>query len=769
MLNVEGKKRMSQQEENHKRIDAVGGTYITGNVNTGGGDFVGRDKIVMPDPGVAALRQVGAAPGDFTGREGELAELCEAAARGQAVVIVRGLGGVGKTTLAQALVGRMRERYADAQLFVDLHGSRKGEALTVEAALAQVIRAFYPTARLPEGRGELEGLYRSVLSGKKAVVVLDDAADAAQVAGLLPPEGCLLVVTSRRHFGLPGMKALNLEELGEGEAMELVGKIAGRLGEEERRAVTRACGRLPLALRVVASLLERRGDLGVGELLGRMRDAEKRLEVSGVEAALQTSYELLPAELQERWRMLAVFAGSFERRAAAAVWVEDEETTSDALGELLGYSLVGYGDGRYRLHELGRDFAGVKLGEDRSVRFRHARYYVQILWSANDLYKQGGDGVINGLRLYDMEVENILAGQAWVAGMVTDDEWATRLCDAYPIAGAYVLDLRLHPREQVAWSQAGVKAAHWSGERMHEGTHQGHLGNAYLNLGEVWRAVESYQQLLDMAREIGDRQGEGNALGNLGRACLNLGEAHQAILYFEQALAISQEIGDRRGEAADLGNLGAAYGILGDMQRAIGCCQQQLEIAHEIGDRQREATALGNLGLAYAELGEILRAIEYYQQALLIDREIGDRRGEANALGNLGIAYANLGQTQRAIEHYQQAVNIRREIGDRRGEGVDLDNLGMTYKDLGDIQQAIACYQQALMIDRQVMHTRAQAFVLWHLALAEDVAGERERAIALAEEALRLGEQVEGMDVEMVRKGLAEWRGARGGAEGGSV
>ncbi|MDD2756554.1 MAG: tetratricopeptide repeat protein, partial [Methanothrix sp.] len=208
------------------------------------------------------------------------------------------------------------------------------------------------------------------------------------------------------------------------------------------------------------------------------------------------------------------------------------------------------------------------------------------------------------------------------------------------------------------------------------------LGTVHLLLSEARKAIEYYEQVLAISREIGDRMGEGNALGNLGLAYAVLGDAKNAIEYYAQALAIAREIGDRSGEGGTLGNLGSAYHRLGKMREAIEYYEQHLAIAHGIGDRSGEGGALCNLGLAYAALGDAKKAIEYYEQALAIAREIRDRMGEGNALGNLGNAYRSWGETRKAIEYYEQALAIAREIGDRMGEGNALGNLGLAYADL---------------------------------------------------------------------------------------
>ncbi len=270
----------------------------------------------------------------------------------------------------------------------------------------------------------------------------------------------------------------------------------------------------------------------------------------------------------------------------------------------------------------------------------------------------------------------------------------------------------------------------------------GAIGLAYYRLGEFQKAIGYQEQALVIAREIGDRQGEANALGNLGLAYASLGEVHKAIGYYEQHATIAHEIGDRQGEGIDLSNLGSAYASLGEVHKAIGYYEQALVIAREIGNRHGEADALGNWGLAYARLGEFQKAIGHHEQALVISREIGDRQGEANILGNLGSAYDRLGEFQKAIGYHEQALVISREIGDRQGEGSDLGNLGVAYARLGEVHKAIGYHEEALVISRETGDRQGEANALGNLGLAYTRLGEVHKAIGYHEQNATIAREI---------------------------
>jgi tetratricopeptide (TPR) repeat protein len=760
----------------HLGGSATRSAIATGNHNqinqVEGGDVVGTKIVIQTGETVprGPLHQLPTPPAHFTGREAELERLLPLLETGGALIAgVRGMGGVGKSALAAVLGWRVKDRYPAAQLFLDLGGASE-RPLGVAEALRYFILAFQPAAKLPDDEAQLTALYRSHLEGQRALIVLDNAPAGVALDALRPPPGCALLVTSRFTVRLSGLQTVALDELPPDKAQAYLLKVTPRIGTHAAE-LAQLCGHLPLALELAAGALQVRDELEPADYARRLRDERQRWkELGAVEAALALSYGLLDPVARERWRALAVFPRSFDTRAAAAVWdMTDEDADADAaldaLGALRDYSLLNYDktERRWRLHDLARHYAAGRLSaaERQQYSQRHAAHYCDVLGQADELYLQGGAAVAQGLSLFDQERENVLAGQAWVAaqGNGQETEAATHLCMEYPYVGAYVLQLRLHPREQIRWLETQCAAARSLGRRDMEGAALGNLGRAYADLGEVRQAIAYYEQRLVIAREIGDRRGEGNALGNLGNAYADLGEVRQAIAYHEQALVIVREIGDRRGEGNALGNLGNAYFALGEVRQAIAYYEQILIIHREIGDRRGEGTDLGNLGVAYYNLGEVRQAIAYYEQQLVIAREIGDRRGEGNALGNLGSAYADLGEVRQAIAYYEQRLVIAREIGDRRGEGNALGNLGTAYADLGEVRQAIAYYEQRLVIAREIGDRRGEGNALWNLSLSLDMLGERAQAIAHAEAALQLYEAIESPAAEKVRRKLAEWRG----------
>ena len=715
---------------------------------------------------------------DFTGRVEEENAIAAALSREggtAAISALKGIGGVGKTALAVKIAHRLTALFPAAQLLVDLRGT--GETpLAPRQAMENVISRFHPEAKLPDDEAAMKEIYRDLLRNNKAILILDNAKDTAQVAPLLPPSPSAAIVTSRQALYLQGVRARRLGDLPLAEAKALLAKIFGAertCTEGELAELARACLCHPLSLKVAALFLKQHRGRMVADYARHVRDDRQRLKLEGVAdydvmAVLRLSLDQLQKEdaaLAEAWRDLSVFPAGFDPAAAAAVWeIADVDAANDRLERLEAKGFLdAVASDRYRLHDLMRDLARRDWPEDNKAvaALRHARHFQQVLGQANKLFLTGGDGVVAGLALFDLERTNIEAGQAWAAARIEASREEAALAARYANAGVYVLNLRLHSRDQITWGEAALKGCRAIGDRRGEGNALGNLGIAYAALGETRKAIDYYEQRLVIARAIGDRRGEGNALGNLGIAYADLGETREAIEHHQQALVISRAIGDRRGESQDLGNLGIAYKNLGETRKAIERHEQALVISRATGDRRGEGNTLGNLGVAYADLGETRKAIDFYEQALVISRAIGDRRGEGNTLGNLGVAYADLGETRKAIEHHEQALVISRAIGDRRGESQDLGNLGNAYAALGETRKAIEHHEQQLVIARAIGDRRGEGAALTNMGLALRPT-DPETARANWQHALAIFTAIEDPDAARVAAFIAKLDGSAG-------
>ncbi len=581
----------------------------------------------------------------FVGREAELEQLETALAKarfGQSVIcVLRGLGGIGKTELACKVAARLRTKFP-LQFLIELRG-QSDTPTTAEQALCAVLKKLHPTSRLPDHRESLMELYRQSLGRLSALLIADDARDAAQVLPLLPPAGCALLVSTRSRFSIGQLQRQNVLDLGalpRQTSVQLLRDRCGRLSIDEAFALAARCGDLPKALHAAAGLLENDPTRRVADYLRDLDATRTRLRHlrdldapdGDVEAPLALSYAALPEAAQAALRQLGVFPASFDLDAAVAVIAQAPEVAAQTIALLYKRCLLEWNAerNRYHLHQLVRAFAQSRLTEDeaREAKIRHARHYAQGLRAAEELYQRGHDGVLDGLRWFDAEEPHLIAAQAFCVQATSGAPEVFALCLALTLDGQNLLALRLLPNMQIGWYEAAVRAAKALGERPSEGLALANLGHAYRRLGRFADALFCYEQDLSLCRELGDRHGEGKALGSLGMAYRGLGDFHKARACYAEHLDIVRQAGDRRGTGRALSNLGTAYKELSDSESALCCYEQSLDIAREVGDRRGEGSALFNLALSLFSAGTDLdtraRAQTLMAESLRIHEEIGD-------------------------------------------------------------------------------------------------------------------------------------------------
>jgi hypothetical protein len=279
--------------------------------------------------------QVSPHPRDFKGRKEEIQEILSDLKKREAIIALRGMPGIGKTALALILASKIKGQFPDGQLFMDMNGTSRSP-LSPKDAMAQVIRSYQGIeSPLPKDQSSLKGLYFSILSGKKILIVLDNVSNPEQIEPMLPPLGSSFIITSRSKFALGGSKERDLDVLPLKDAVELIEEISGRTNKQDSE-LAHLCGCLPLALRNAASALKERPDMDMAEYITKLADSRKRLEL--VEASFSLSYELLDEKLQKQWCLLSIFPADFDSGAISVIW--DEKNVEDSLGELIKRSLV---------------------------------------------------------------------------------------------------------------------------------------------------------------------------------------------------------------------------------------------------------------------------------------------------------------------------------------------------------------------------------------------------------------------------------------------
>jgi DNA-binding SARP family transcriptional activator/tetratricopeptide (TPR) repeat protein len=763
---------------------------------------------VLPDaagPGGQALarppaaeipRQLPAAAGHFTGRGSELAWLTDAASRcdpqaaaGDTVVIsaIDGMAGIGKTALAVHAAHRVSSQFPDGQLFVDLQGYTKGHPPREPGdALGMLLRALQvPAQRIPEDTQERAALYRQRLAGTRTLVLLDNAADEAQVRPLLPAApGCLVLVTSRRRLkGLDDARSVSLDLLTPRDAVALLHAVAGPdrvpaddplLGEIAHR-----CGRLPLALRVAGALLRHRPAWSPEHLAALLRDEYRRVPaLSDGERDLATVFDLSYTGLSGRHQLLLRGLGlvpgpDADAYAAAALLDTDPDTATGLLEDLVDHNLLNaHAPGRYRLHDLIRAHARTLAATDPSPERdaaldRLLRYYGHTAHSASipiarrPRLAPGGPVPVHTPALPDPG-----AARAWLRTERDNLEQAhthahihnlhehtltlaAGLAEILRTDGPYTRALALH--------QAAADTAHHHGSPAAHANVLTDLGIMRRLAGDLTGARDAFSLALEIYRATGDRLGEADTLAELGRARGYAGEMTGADGALSLALEIYRATGDRHGEADMLADLGIMRRVAGDPAGAVGAFSRALEIYRAIGDRHGEADALTELGRAQALTGDLAGADGGLGQALEYYRVTGHHHSEAYVLTNLGTVRRLTGDLAGAGRVLGQALEIYRTIGYSQGEAEALANLGIVRRLTGDLAGAHDAQATALEIYRKRGSRHDEAWALNHYAATIAARGDLPRAVALYQQALAMNRELGKPDGQSVAlEGLGE-------------
>ncbi|CEG12956.1 hypothetical protein MSIBF_A30003 [groundwater metagenome] len=281
-----------------------------------------------------------------------------------------------------------------------------------------------------------------------------------------------------------------------------------------------------------------------------------------------------------------------------------------------------------------------------------------------------------------------------------------------------------------------------NGNKKKESACYTNLGAAYDSLGYFSKAINYHESSLKIFKDIGDRAGESKCYTNLGAAYQGLGDFRKAINYHESSLKIFKDIGDRAGESKCYTNLGVAYGRLGYFSKAINYHESSLKIFKDIGDRVGESACYTNLGVAYQGLGDFSKAINCHESSLKIFKDIGDRVGESACYTNLGAAYGRLGDFSKAINYYESSLKIKKDIDDLAGESACYTNLGAAYQGLGDFSKAINYHESSLEIDKAIGDLAGESKCYGNLGAAYDSLGDFRKALEYCEKAEKIFKEI---------------------------
>jgi Flp pilus assembly protein TadD/transcriptional regulator with XRE-family HTH domain len=671
-------------------------------------------------PGMVVPRQLPAAPRMFTGRAVELTRLSGVLdaqpTGGGALVIcaIGGTGGVGKTWLALYWAHQNLNRFPDGQLYLNLRGfDPSGRPLTPPTAVRGFLEALgvAPGALPAEPEAQI-GLYRSLIAGRRMLIVLDNARDAGQVTPLLPGSAtCTVLVTSRRHLGAlvtaHGAHALELRVLPEPEAQQV---LLAHLGPERLAAEPEAvaelladCAGLPLALGIVAARAERHPAIPLAALADELRDQSGRLDAldpgdpqTSLRAVLSWSTHALSAAAMAGFALLSLAPGpDITLPAAASLLAQPVGATRALLRELADASLLQQHTlGRYRMHDLARLHATDHADRDHTPAERDAA-----LRRVVDFYTHTAHAAD---RLLDPRRPHIWLDPP-AAGIhpyeLPDDPTAIAWFQAeHPNLLATQQTATTHAWHPTVWQLA------WALSTFH--TRRGHRHDELV----LWQAA------LAAAAHLPDPTARTLAYRFLGRTYAELGRYQTAIEHLHQALTLAEDHHDPGEQARTHQVLARAWEQWGDYQQALEHVIRVVDLYHALDQPTWEADALNAAGWYAAHLGDYDTARARCQAALALHRHRHNPDGAAATLDSLGYIELHTGRHHEAIHLYQQALTLRRGLGNTYYSADTLDRLGHCHATLGQRQQAHTSWHEALELYQELGRDTDAARVRQQLA-----------------------------------------------------
>jgi DNA-binding SARP family transcriptional activator/tetratricopeptide (TPR) repeat protein len=658
-----------------------------------------RERIAAGAPGTDGVmpQQLPADVVGFTGRVADqdaLDGLLSDAQTSRTVVIsaIAGMAGVGKTGLAVHWAHRVRDKFPDGQLFVNLRGFSSATPTAPMDVLGGFLRVLgVPAEKVPADLDAAAALYRNVLTGRRVLVVLDNAADADQVRPLLPGgSGCLAIVTSRDSLAaLAGARPLRLGVLGPDEAAALLARVLGpgRVDAEPQAVaeLARLCAYLPLALRIAAanigdaeSVTDYVARLADGDLLGAL--AVDGDETAAVRAAFTLSYRRLPAPSRRMFRLLGLAPGpDIALPAAAALAGTDDSAARALVDRLVALHLVERsGDGRYGFHDLVRAYA-IELAEADPDRDAAVHRFL-------DHYLQTADralAVVGQHSKADLVPLDPLPGVRPVplVGIEAATDW-------------YVAERRVVAAAIARAADLGLDAYAW---RLVDAMYP-------LFLRGLWRDLAAMAEMaVAAARRLDNRAAEAAAYLELGRCHRRLGDRDRALVALERCVQLATQAGYWMIVGRVHVQLTVHFFDTGDVERSIAHGWRLVEIGREHGlGPACEATGLNAVGWGLAHLDQLDEALVHCQRALTLFEESGQRVGQSNAWESIGIIRRRNGDHAGAVDAFRRAIDLARAVANLDGEAAAVRSLAEACESGGDVDAARQAWRQALALYDQM-------------------------------------------------------------------
>jgi tetratricopeptide (TPR) repeat protein len=623
-----------------------------------------------------------------------------------ATIVLQGLGGMGKTTLAEAfaqnydnrshevIICRGGTQIAEKYILDELMARLEG-LTTVNKNTLRQIKQYVESDASPQEK--LQMLIDNYLNNHRGnILVLDNFEDVQDIEGegearqvksdglrdflqyliTNAPENCHILITTRYVIpDLSGLQHIALEKMSYAESYRLsnFSTTLRQIPLSERQEVFKRLDGHPRAYEFLDAILKDKNTnwQSLAQSIGKVEaNVWENL-------LLERLYQRLSPHEQDIFHKASICITRTPIKALESISEESEAALEVILKKLHDWSLCAYDSDNqsFEIHRLTREWMQQQVLNKEDIK----------VWAYQiaDFYKNNP----TSYESIELCINYFDIAEAW-------EDFATisfRLQNHYQLIGFNQKAFELN--QTVLAKNVGEKS----------------ISNALFNLGAILKlygqneqALALYAQALEIDRKIGNRKGEGTTLNNISQIYAAKGDYDSALVYLEQSLAITQQIGNRKGESVTLNNIGQIHQVRGNYDEALRYSEMDLVICQQIGDRQGEGRTLNNLATTSHAKGDYDSALVYLEQSLAIMQQIGDRKGEGTTLNNISQIYHVKGDYDSALVYLEQSLAIMQQIGDRKGEGTTLNNLAITAHAKGDYDSALVYLEQSLAIQQQI-------------------------------------------------------------------